>query len=800
MKKKYYVLAIMMIMFIFPIYVFAKETVTVNKLSHRIVTPSNAYEEAGKVIMNYFGAKVEYEYEIVNNLNEEIELSEILATGLEKDYIKYSVDGFEVGDKITPKGKVNLKIITEVVEDGYDTIESIEDQEVNFKFSFQETKKETDDPINTTNGTNTNDPVNPSNGTINKEGSGEEDINGTVITPQKDNNNKGGNISQSNTLDNIGIYVFLITVAVAGAVVCFIYLSKNNVLNMKTITIGSLIVVCSITGAVIVSTFASSETVIEANVPVLVNYKNSYFLRPGVNKSFINVYSKIEGMSNIYEYSDDELWKEINESFIALNESKRNFYGMELPEEVRASQIVFHIVPTEQLEQIKAEIIEDPNVGVDLSAAHDYSILAFSNSDSYISDKDVDCSDYYYINETECENYYFAEFHIVSDKKIYFNENSSGLFGQIIPTEFTYNIAGLENVDTKYVKNMELLFAGFANKVKTVPTQIQSYGIVELDLANFDTRRVEDMAGMFMGANINSLNLGYGNTLWNTSNVKNMDAMFYLFPYKVKNVEKLNTSNCESMIAMFNQYGYKEAILSNTINLDLRGYDVSKVTNMADMFHNFGNHAKSSIEVLDAFGIPPVTPSSLDPNYINDKYYVNDITIDVSNWDARNVLTFENMFYNVGRGGNYLELKLSDRSIPGKETFFRTEKATDYSYMFQNKRMNSYASRYKLDLEGFNLKNVDKVRLSYMFDANNISKIFVGENWDISKTHEITRLSDDPLYGTIYIFGTGNMWLDGNKGTSCHIAPGLSYAHIDEGESNPGCLSDYRNELDYSVK
>ena len=100
------------------------------------------------------------------------------------------------------------------------------------------------------------------------------------------------------------------------------------------------------------------------------------------------------------------------------------------------------------------------------------------------------------------------------------------------------------------------------------------------NIENLDTSNVESMDGMFsMCLNIEELDL----SSWDTSNVTNMNSLFYCYnnqipAFKSINVSGWDTSNVTIMTSMF--YG-----CSQLTSLDIRNFNMSKVSNVSSMFN-----------------------------------------------------------------------------------------------------------------------------------------------------------------------------------------------------------------------
>ena len=136
-------------------------------------------------------------------------------------------------------------------------------------------------------------------------------------------------------------------------------------------------------------------------------------------------------------------------------------------------------------------------------------------------------------------------------------------------------------------------------------------------------------------------------------------------------------------------------------------------------------------------------------------------SLDVSNFKTENVTSMSVMFYNCS--------SLTSLDI----TNFKTDKVTSLGGMF-----NGCSGLKILDLSNF---KTDKVSdMSYLFyGCTDLSTIFVGNDWS---TASVTNSSDMFTDCTNLVGGRGTVY-DPN-----HIDAG--YAHIDEGTTNPGYLTD----------
>ena len=120
----------------------------------------------------------------------------------------------------------------------------------------------------------------------------------------------------------------------------------------------------------------------------------------------------------------------------------------------------------------------------------------------------------------------------------------------------------ISNFNTDKVTDMALMFAGMTK-------------LEQLDVSNFNTNNTASMAGMFEGVS-NLTNLDISN--FNTDKVTDMALMFAgMTKLEQLDVSNFNTNNTVRMPGMFEG-------VSNLTNLDISNFNTDKVTDMARMF------------------------------------------------------------------------------------------------------------------------------------------------------------------------------------------------------------------------
>ena len=108
---------------------------------------------------------------------------------------------------------------------------------------------------------------------------------------------------------------------------------------------------------------------------------------------------------------------------------------------------------------------------------------------------------------------------------------------------------------------------------------------LELDVSSFDTSNVKVMRGTFMAADATKI---LGIEKLKTQNVTDMAEMFASSKLEEVNVSNFDTSNVKNMNAMFSiitYYGYSQVTNLKKI-IGLKNFNTANVTNMCSMFAN----------------------------------------------------------------------------------------------------------------------------------------------------------------------------------------------------------------------
>ena len=265
-----------------------------------------------------------------------------------------------------------------------------------------------------------------------------------------------------------------------------------------------------------------------------------------------------------------------------------------------------------------------------------------------IEDEDSDYEIKLWLDPTDKTAYYYAE-----PEKVYLNTDSSNMFLSRFGEQEIKNIleVDLSNFDTSKVTNMASMFNAMPK-------------LTSLNLSNFDTSKVTNMSYMFSAIrNLITLNLSN----FDTSKVTNMQYMFA----GMHNVTTLNLSNFDTSKVTNMQYMF--AGMRNLTALNLSNFNTSQVTNMHSMFG-----AMSSLTTLDL--------SSFDTSKVMDMNHMfwgmsGLTTLNLSNFDTSKVTDMSYIFY----------LENKDMSKDNLETIyvnndFDTAKLTVFTGMFINRK------------------------------------------------------------------------------------------------------------------
>ena len=226
--------------------------------------------------------------------------------------------------------------------------------------------------------------------------------------------------------------------------------------------------------------------------------------------------------------------------------------------------------------------------------------------------------------------------------------------------------------------------------------------LTSLDLSNFNASKVTTMRYMFNTCS-SLTNLDLSN--FNTSKVTDMARMFYYcLSLTSLDLSSFNTSKVTDMERMFNN-------CSSLTSLDLSNFNTSNVTNMSWVFSDC-----SSLISLDLSGFNTSQLTSMADMF----YKCSSLTsLDLSSFNTSKVTNMSSMFYYCS---SLTSLDLSN---------FNTSKVTNMSSMFS-----FCSSLTSLDLSNFNTSNVTNMS-SMFYNCSSLT------NLDLSNfnTSNVTNMS-----------------------------------------------------------
>ena len=283
-------------------------------------------------------------------------------------------------------------------------------------------------------------------------------------------------------------------------------------------------------------------------------------------------------------------------------------------------------------------------------------------------------------------------FYWTEANKIFLNKDSRYTFRGFTKAEDI----DVSNFDSSEVEDMAYFF-------------YKMNSLRSLELSSFNTDKTTDMTGMFAYVNsLKKLDL----TNFNTSKVTNMSAMFHsMFNLDELKISSFNTENVTNMNGMF--YG-----ASKLASLELLNFDTSNVTDMGRMFSGM-----SSIQQLDLshFNTANVTA-------MNDMFSLMTSLTQINfgaNFDTSNVTDMTGMFYQPT---SLVNLDLSH---------FNTRKVKSMISMFSQ-----MSGLTILDISNFETPSLENAGSMFAIDpgfSDNLEKIYVNQDFDTSKLTSSTN-------------------------------------------------------------
>ena len=363
------------------------------------------------------------------------------------------------------------------------------------------------------------------------------------------------------------------------------------------------------------------------------------------------------------------------------------------------------------------------------------------------------------------------------------------------------SITGIEYLNTSEVTRMDCMFTGCSgltsldvsrfntDKVEGMRYMFASCNrLARLDLSNFYTSKVTDMTDMFNGdGSLKTIYVGYG---WSTAAVTVSYGMFTnCNSLKGGQGTAYNTSNPKDAT-----YAHIDGGTSNpgyfTDVTTREAYALFSPTFLSLTFY-YDSQRSSRTGTTYELNEDDNNPDwRADDTYASVKY----VEFDPSFADARptttwkwflemeNLLSIKGIEYlNTSEVTNMCNmftgcLALTSLDLSG----FNTSKVTDMRYMFNGINLES------LDLSSFNTSKVTE--MNGMFNwCDKLQTIYVGSGWSTAAVTSSDYMFDNC---TSLVGGQGTAY-DENYTDA-------AYAHIDEGTSNPGYLTDIHATVAYA--
>ena len=357
-----------------------------------------------------------------------------------------------------------------------------------------------------------------------------------------------------------------------------------------------------------------------------------------------------------------------------------------------------------------------------------YKVIDSFNNNNNVNLASSDCSLTLSSSETKSYNG-----HTVNRIKLIWDVQLSDLSGMFKDCS-DLTIASLDNIQT--ITNMKYMFSGCYNLLYvgfyTYYCEEDTPVINRLINNNyFQTNQVVEMQYIFEGCrNLKQLNIF---NILDSSNVENMEGMFYNSSITSFYLSKLKTTKVKNMKNMF---AYSN--LLETLNFE--NFDTRNLENMEKMFYNcqkiksldLSNFDTSKVTTMNQmFGYCiQLTSLKLSSNFetMNVKnmegifYECRELTsINLLLFDTKNVINMKEMFYDCN--------KLSSLDLSN----FITSEVTDMSNMFYN-----CSNLISLDLINFDTSKVEN--MTSMFSGCRSLQSLDISNFDTSKVENMSSM------------------------------------------------------------
>ena len=317
-----------------------------------------------------------------------------------------------------------------------------------------------------------------------------------------------------------------------------------------------------------------------------------------------------------------------------------------------------------------------------------------------------------------------------------------------------YNCLGiyeidLSNFNSSSVTNMAYMFRSCSNlvninfsnfdtsKVTTMEGLfVYCSSLISLDLSSFDTLLVTNIENMFYDCwSLSALNISN----WNTQKVEGMSSVFY----NCSSLTSLNFSNWNTtLVKKMNCMFYN---CSSLTSLDISHFSTSKVIDINGMFYNCSSLTSLNISNFDlsqttkmqfmfyyCISLASLDLSNFNTSIIIDMGYVfyncwSLTSVNLSGWNTKNVISVAFMFYNCS-SLNYLDLSSFDGS-----------KITHFENLFYNLTSLSYINLLNLKISKYKIRH--KYELLFQGVPHNLVVCMNDESYNYTNNYIVTGLS-----------------------------------------------------------
>ena len=346
----------------------------------------------------------------------------------------------------------------------------------------------------------------------------------------------------------------------------------------------------------------------------------------------------------------------------------------------------------------------------------------------------------------------------------YANINAGFMFHDLNGGANDVSVIDTTGIDTSKAKDMRFMFHSGEKLVKDLiignlnTSQVENMrymfgsddsntGTVSpspIDLSHFDTSNVRDMEGMFQGSHLPNIDVRH----FDVGRVTNLSFTFA----RLKNVTSLDLSgwNTRNVTNMNSTFVYSEEIT----DLNVSGWQNDSATDMAAMFGRLTN-----LRNFQYAGFTTKNVQNMEFMFSHWSAVPVLQNLDLSNFDTSNVVTMESMFQGQT---NLINLNISS---------FDTRKVTNMKDMFLSSMKNP--GNGTLDISSFDTRSLTEAEA--MFSGSGVKTILVSPSFTVAGLSSAPQKMFEHTSNVVGGNGTSYVWPNYNS----------DYAHIDA-PGNPG--------------